>query len=119
MKWSRGKVIGHLPEDHDWYDLIEPGVRNIVRILRNNGFNTTMSCEHSMTVAIDLDPRSNIYFGDEIERLHTLLLKSGHTQFLINFFWPADGSPYVRVDFPKIDKTGPRILDDGTLVDRR
>ena len=121
MKWPKrsGKIVGHLPEDHDWYDLIEPGVRNIVKTLRNNGFNTIMSCEHTMSVAIDLDPRSNMYFGDEIIRLHKLLLKCGHTQFTVGFYWDAACSPFVRVDFPEIDKTGPRILDDGTLVGGR
>lgn len=30
----------------DWYENIEPGVREIVRLLRDNGINTECSCEH-------------------------------------------------------------------------
>ena len=34
----------------DWYDSLEPGVRPFVRLLRDNGINTTCSCEHTMTI---------------------------------------------------------------------
>ena len=33
-----------------WYDSIEPGIRPFVRLLRDNGINTTCSCEHTMTI---------------------------------------------------------------------
>ena len=33
----------------NWYDEnIEEGIRYIVKLLRDNGFNTTCSCEHEM-----------------------------------------------------------------------
>jgi hypothetical protein len=30
----------------DWYDRIEEPLRELVRLLRNEGFNTTCSCDH-------------------------------------------------------------------------
>lgn len=34
----------------DWYETLEPGVREIVRFLRDNGINTDSSCEHEKYV---------------------------------------------------------------------
>lgn len=34
----------------DWYDNIEPGVRDVVKYLRDNGINTECSCEHEMSI---------------------------------------------------------------------
>ena len=37
----------------DWYErTIEPEVRDFVRLLRNNGFNTTGSCGHERWVVV-------------------------------------------------------------------
>lgn len=52
----------------DWYeDRIESGVKDVVRLLRDNGFNTNSSCHHSMEVEclFSLD--------GELQRLNTLL----------------------------------------------
>lgn len=52
----------------DWYEQnIEEGVRDIVRHLRNNGFNTECSCEHEMFVQIGHS------LDGELMRLHSLL----------------------------------------------
>ena len=52
----------------DWYDeAIEEPVRDIVRLLRNNGFNTECSCGHEMYVQCQYIP------DNDIERLHILL----------------------------------------------
>jgi hypothetical protein len=52
----------------NWYDdMIEEGVRDVVRMLRDNGFNTSCSCHHEMMIQID-------YLADgAIRDLHNLL----------------------------------------------
>ena len=57
-----------------WYNQIEPGIRNEVKLLRDNGFNTYSSCEHRMEVAID---------SADVEQLSGLLLASGYRDFVI------------------------------------
>lgn len=49
----------------EWYDTIEPGIRPIVRLLRDNGINTTCSCEHTMRVEADwqLDEELRVIYG--------------------------------------------------------
>lgn len=55
----------------DWYEEnIEEGVRDVVRLLRDNGFNTTHSCHHDMFVQLDAAP---FVGGLPMEALHTLL----------------------------------------------
>ena len=39
---------------NDWYSQIEPEIRDLVRLLRDNGFNTTGSCGHEMWIEVDL-----------------------------------------------------------------
>lgn len=39
----------------DWYEKIEPEVREIVRELRNKGINTICSCGHKMEIQGDSD----------------------------------------------------------------
>ena len=62
----------------DWYEEnIEQGVRDLVRLLRNNGVNTTCSCEHERYVQCD-------YMADwELFRIHHLLVNEGYTDFSI------------------------------------
>ena len=60
----------------DWYDCIELKVRPLVRLLRDNGFNTVSSCGHDMSVDME-------WYGDE-ERLSNLLLESGYSSFTIH-----------------------------------
>ena len=62
----------------DWYEeWIEPGVREIVRLLRNNGFNTTCSCGHEMYAQM-----SWLEEG-ELKRLHDLLFNNGYRNYSI------------------------------------
>jgi len=60
----------------DWYDKIEPGVKDLVKLLRNNGYNTLSSCGHEMWVDIEI---GNL---KEAEELATFLVES-----LIGDFW--------------------------------
>ena len=61
---------------NDWYDEnIERGVRNLVRLLRNNGWNTTSSCEHRMNVVVEW------YLPEDIEALADFLQEHGYDGF--------------------------------------
>lgn len=63
-----------------WYEeMIEPGIRSIVKLLRDNGFNTVSSCEHKMQVDIDFLP------DGEIQRMHNLLYNQGYRDYTLIF----------------------------------
>ena len=52
----------------DWYEEnIEEPVRDLVRVLRNNGFNTECSCGHEKYI------QCQYVLDGEIKRLHNLL----------------------------------------------
>ena len=61
-----------------WYDSLEAPIRKLVKLLRDNGFNTTCSCGHGMWVELEL------YQGmDGLERIRSLLLEHGYRDFTI------------------------------------
>ena len=63
-----------------WYlDKIEPGIREAVRLLRDNGFNTTGSCHHVKMV--EGDPVAD----GELKRMCDLLHDAGHRDFHVAF----------------------------------
>lgn len=51
----------------DWYENIEPEIRDLVKYLRNNGINTECSCGHDMYIQCQ-----HIIDGS-IKELHDLL----------------------------------------------
>jgi len=64
----------------EWYrKYIEEPVRDIVYILRNNGFNTTCSCGHNMTIEIDMS-------WDALENLYNCLAENWG-EFYLEFYW--------------------------------
>ncbi len=64
----------------DWYEEnIEEGVRDVVKLLRDNGFNTVCSCHHSMEVMLES------HMDGEIKRLHDLLFNSGEKSYSIQW----------------------------------
>jgi hypothetical protein len=65
-----------MPPKPSWYDGIEAPIRPHVRLLRENGFNTTCSCGHGMWVELDLG--NNL---DDAERLARFLQENGYPQF--------------------------------------
>jgi len=74
-----------------WYDSIEPGVREVVRLLRDNGINTTHSCEHTMEV------EAEAYESADIARVYDLLIEDGHDGFtIILAYYKQDGWPLLR-----------------------
>jgi hypothetical protein len=56
------------PKSPTWYDTtIEEPIRDVVRLLRDNGFNTECSCGHEMYI------QCNYTLEGEMQRLHNLL----------------------------------------------
>ena len=73
----------------NWYKHIEKPVRELVKLLRNNGFNTTCSCGHknpSPYVAMEW-----YGFEEEARRLYNLLCENGYNNFELHLFWPSSG----------------------------
>lgn len=63
----------------DWYDeYIEEPVRDLVRLLRDNGFNTECSCGHEMYVQCQ-----NILDG-ELKRMHDVLYNNDYRDYKID-----------------------------------
>ncbi len=61
----------------DWYEReIEEPIRPIVKLLRDNGFNTVFSCGHEMYCESE-------YHGQDLSRLSELLSENGYRQFKI------------------------------------
>lgn len=62
-----------------WYDeAIEPEIRDLVRLLRDNGINTECSCGHSMYVQFQV-----IEFNDTVATVDYLLFNSGYRDYRI------------------------------------
>lgn len=91
----------------DWYEkYIEEDIRDMVHVLRDEGFNTECSCGHEMYVQCQYIPEG------EIHRLHMLLCCYLHEKGLpVNFeitvsHLVVDGKQYSTMDvrFPKKDQ---------------
>jgi len=64
---------------NNWYnDNIEEPIRDLVKLLRNNGFNTECSCGHKMYV------QCQYILSDEVQRLHNLLYENGYRNYEID-----------------------------------
>ena len=71
----------YLMHKTDWYNRIEEPMRELVRLLRNSGFNTISSCGHKKHVQME-------YYGTEdIQRLYNLLWDNGYKDFELHLFW--------------------------------
>ena len=54
--------------EDEWYDvMIEDPLKELVKVLRNNGFNTECSCGHDMYI------QCQCLLDGEVQRLHSLL----------------------------------------------
>lgn len=63
----------------DWYEEnIEEGIRDIVRLLRNNGINTEASCEHKNYIQCQYPMDENI------ARVDCLLFNNGFRNYRID-----------------------------------
>jgi len=73
----------------NWYDRIEEPVRELVYLLRNDGFNTISSCGHNNPC-----PQVTMeWYGleEESRRLYDLLRENGYDKFELHFFWHSSG----------------------------
>ena len=71
-----------------WYETIEPGIREQVRLLRENGINTTYSCEHAMVI------EAENYQDADLTHVARLLSEAGYEEFLVEiqlFVKPGKG----------------------------
>jgi hypothetical protein len=86
IKDENGKIIETF-ERPDWYDRVEEPLKELVKLLRNNGFNTLSSCGHRP------NPYVLIYWGcidTEITRLYLLLVENHYYNFRIDASWLTD-----------------------------
>jgi hypothetical protein len=74
---------------NEFYEGIEAPIRKLVKLLRDNGWNTTCSCGHGMWVELD------IVGGQEMEVLRDFLIRHGYRDFTIKLditcmdLWPV------------------------------
>lgn len=85
-----------------WYTKnVEKGIRKITKLLRDNGINTTYSCEHAMVV------EAECYDSSDIDFIEQLLTKNGYKTFRIELrYYKKDGESSNRhflIKFPMID----------------
>lgn len=67
-----------ISETGTWYEMyIESPIRDLVKLLRDNGFNTQSSCGHEMSV------QCGYSVDGELMRLHHLLYNSGYKDYEI------------------------------------
>ena len=67
----------------DWYNCIEEPLRKLVRILRDNGFNTECSCAHLPKPYIQIEWLDS----SDIDRLYELLWDNGYRNWCIETQW--------------------------------
>lgn len=69
----------------DWYEKnIEEPLRNLVKLLRDNGFNTECSCGHFPNPYVQIDWHG--YDTFEIVHLYNLLVENGYDNFEIHTY---------------------------------
>ena len=81
-----------------WKGIEEP-IKNTVRLLRDNGFNTICSCGHEMSVELELGNNT-----DEVERIAICLVDNGYKNFKIECtlqvppdgFWARRATIYFK-----------------------
>jgi N-dimethylarginine dimethylaminohydrolase len=87
-----------------FYEDLEAPIRPIVKLLRDNGWNTTCSCGHGMWVELDLPNRF-----DEVDVLASFLNENGIKKFKIDAelfagecLWTRRAKVWIG-DWPMID----------------
>lgn len=64
----------------DWYnENIEPEIRAVVKLLRDNGINTECSCGHEMYVQFQIFPHN-----DTMSNVDYILYDAGYRDYKIN-----------------------------------
>ena len=76
---KRDEPKTHPPQKRNWYEQnIEKPVRDVVKLLRDNGFNTICSCGHKKYI------QCSYYEDGELKRLKDLLFNQGYRNFTIS-----------------------------------
>ena len=90
-----------------WYEeFIEEGIREEVRLLRNNGFNTVSSCEHEMVVHCDYDLEGKLW------RLHKTLTDAGYRNYEITVaIVVVELRPYSHITIKFEQRMKPNSVD--------
>ena len=87
---------------NDWIECVEEPLRNLVKMLRDNGFNTTYSCAHLPGPSIQME----FYDDNDITRLFDILIENRYTRFFIRATWywdEKDSRRLITVEFcPKM-----------------
>ena len=68
--------------DSRWYDCIEPEIRALVLLLRENGINTTCSCGHEGWIECETYDATA-----ELHAVYALLREAGYRRFHIEIAW--------------------------------
>jgi len=68
-----------IQKETSWYERIELPIRPFVKLLRDNGFNTSCSCGHEMRVEIE-DAND-----EDVSRLGELLIVNDYRNWEINY----------------------------------
>lgn len=95
--------------DLSWYEeKIEEPIREIVKILRDNGFNTTCSCGHTMNIEGDFSPDHDIKIMHDL--LYNYLAEKGRKpNYDISFFIKVQEgflvNSYWNIQFTESEKT--------------
>jgi len=83
-----------------WYDKLEEPIRPLVKLLRDNGINTTCSCGHEMYIEAE-------YYFSDLREIEDLLRRNGFKQFHIEAVLGVNqlGDRYcgVKIWIPKPD----------------
>ena len=84
-----------------WYeDTIEEEIRDAVKLLRDNGFNTECSCGHDMYV------QCQYVLDADIKRLHDLLFNNGYRDYRITIQLKViDGHSYTTMNVQFTEET--------------
>ena len=80
-----GEPLQGLLSQESWYRNIEEPVCNLVKLLRDNGFNTFCSCGHLPQPYIQME----WYEDEEVTRLYNLLVENNYRNFRITAIWEA------------------------------
>lgn len=70
-------------KDTKFYNALEKPIKETVRLLRDNGFNTTCSCGHKLWVEMEFTHQDN----EVILNLKNLLTVNGYKDFKISTHW--------------------------------
>lgn len=80
-----------MKKEKDWYEKnIEEGIRDLVKVLRDNGINTTWSCHHTMVI------EAENYSDGEIKEVYDLLIESGYDDFRITMIYYQYPDNYLQ-----------------------